>query len=81
MVYTATSPLSSRLLPPTPSASHPTPFPHSPDAVEDAAVGVDADVQVGQNDVMEVSLLLVLEEEVRHPHHLRLGQGQVLDAT
>lgn len=52
-----------------------------PDAIENTTVGVDAQVHIGQNDVMEVTQLLVLEEKVRHPHLVRLRQGQVLYPT
>jgi hypothetical protein len=30
---------------------------------------------------MEVPVLLILEEQVRHPHHVCVGQGEVLDAS
>ena len=38
------------------------------DAVEDVAVGEDAHVEVGLDDVVELAVLLVTEEGVRHPH-------------
>ena len=50
-----------------------------PDAVQNLAVGVDADIHIGHDDVVEVTRLLVLEEGVRHPDLLRVRHGQVLD--
>ena len=38
------------------------------DAVQDVAVGEDAHVEVGLDDVVELAVLLVTEEGVRHPH-------------
>ena len=49
------------------------------DAVEDVPVGVDSDVEVGGEDVVELPDLLVPEEGVRHPHLARVSQGQVAD--
>ena len=37
------------------------------DAVEDVAIGMDPDVEVGGQDVVEIADLLVPEEGVRHP--------------
>ena len=42
-----------------------------PYAVQDVPVGEDPDVEVGLDDVMELALLLVPEEGVRHPHLLK----------
>lgn len=66
------------------SLTHPHSQPpslHQPDAVEDIAVGEDPDVGVGEDDVVEVACLLVLEKQVRHPDFVRLRQCQVFDAT
>lgn len=50
-----------------------------PYAVEDLATREDPDVDVWENNVVEVSHLLVLEEKVRHPYLVSLRQGEVLD--
>ena len=50
-----------------------------PDAVEDVPVRVDPDVEVGGEDVVEGSNLLVPEERVRHPHLTSVSQSQVFD--
>ena len=50
-----------------------------PDAVEDVAVWEDPDVEVGGEDVVELSDLLVPEERVRHPDLTRVGDGEVGD--
>ena len=47
------------------------------DAVEDVPVRVDSDVEVGGEDVVEVSDLLVPEEGVGHPNLARVRQGQI----
>ena len=47
------------------------------DAVEDVPVGMDPDVEVGGEDVVEVSNLLVPEEGVRHPNLARVRKGQI----
>lgn len=47
------------------------------DTVEDRAEGEYPDVDVRHDDVVEVSLLLVGEEQIRHPHSVCLGQRQV----
>jgi hypothetical protein len=52
---------------------------HSPDAVEDASVWEDADVDIGHDDVVKVSLSLVGEEQVGHPHFVGIRQRQILD--
>ena len=53
----------------------------SPDTVEDVAIWKDPDVQVGQDDVVEVAVLFVLEEKVGHPNHVGVSEGQVRNAT
>ena len=42
------------------------------DAVEDVAIGVNPDVEVGGQDVVEIADLLVPEESVRHPDLARV---------
>ena len=49
------------------------------DAVQDVAVGKDSDVDIVDEDVVEVSSLLVPEERVRHPHLTSVSQSQVFD--
>ena len=49
-----------------------------PYAVEDVAVGIDPDVEVGQDDFVKRALLLVPEEGVGHPHLLRVAESEVL---
>ena len=50
-----------------------------PDAVEDITIWIHPDVQVGGQDVVEGSDLLVPEERVRHPDLAHVGQSQVFD--
>ena len=50
-----------------------------PDAVQHVSVGVDPDVEVGLDDVVELSVLLVAEEGVRHPDLGAVRHGEVLD--
>ena len=50
----------------------------SPDAVENVSVGVDADVDVGHDDLVLLGLLLVAEEGVRHPDLGGVRQRQVV---
>ena len=54
---------------------------YSPDAVEDASVREDADVHVGHGDLVQLTRLLVLEEQIRHPDLLRIRQSQELHPT
>ena len=49
------------------------------DTVENVAVRVDSDVEVGRQNVVELANLLVPEESVRHPDLADVGQGQVFD--
>ena len=42
------------------------------DAVEDVAIGVNPDVEVRRQDVVEIAKLLVPEESVRHPDLARV---------
>ena len=58
-----------------------TPFRHPPDAVQNFAFRVDPDVDVGHDDVVEVSSLLVLEKRVRHPDFVRVSHGEVFNLT
>ena len=50
-----------------------------PDAVQHVSVGVDPDVEVGLDDVVELAVLLVAEEGVRHPDLGAVRHGEVLD--
>ena len=52
-----------------------------PDAVEDPSVGEDPDIHVWHGDLVQLSRLLVLEEQIGHPDFLRVSQRQVLNAT
>ena len=61
-----------RQLVPTSTLTH-------PDAVQHVSVGVDPDVEVGLDDVVELSVLLVAEEGVRHPDLGAVRHGEVLD--
>ena len=49
------------------------------DTIENITIGVDSHVQVGLNDIVKLSSLLVPEERVRHPDLLTVRHGQVLD--
>jgi hypothetical protein len=49
-----------------------------PDAVEDVSIGKDANVDVGYDDVVEMSFSLVGEEEIGHPDLVGICQCQVL---
>ena len=51
----------------------------SPDAVQHVPVGIDPDVKVGREDLVEPADLLVPEEGVRHPHLAGVRHGQVFD--
>ena len=53
----------------------------SPDTVEYVSIGWYSYVGIGQDDLVEVSGFLVLEEQVRHPDLVCLGQGEVFDLT
>ena len=48
-----------------------------PDAVEDIAIWIHPDVQVGGQDVVEGSDLLVPEESVRHPDLARVRESEI----
>ena len=50
-----------------------------PDTVENIPIWVDSDVEVGGEDVVELSDLLVPEESVRHPDLADIRQSQVFD--
>jgi len=52
--------------------------PTVPDAVKDLAVRVDADVDVGHDDLVLARLLLVAEEGVGHPNLRWVRQRQIL---
>lgn len=53
----------------------------SPDAVEDTAVGKNADVHIGHDDGVEMPLSFIREEQIGHPHFVRIGQRQIFDFT
>ena len=50
-----------------------------PNAVENGAIGEDADVDVGHDDVVKVSLSFVGEEEIGHPDFVGIRQREVFD--
>ena len=50
-----------------------------PDTVENIPIWVDSDVEVGGEDVVELSDLLVPEESVRHPDLAGIRDGEVGD--
>lgn len=50
-----------------------------PNAVKDCAVGEDANVDVGYDDIVKVSFPLVREEEIGHPDLVGICQCQVFD--
>ena len=50
-----------------------------PDAVEDITVWINPDVEIGGQDVVEGSDLLVPEECIRHPDLASIREGQVAD--
>ena len=50
-----------------------------PDAIENHAIRIDSDVDIGDDDVVEVSGLLVLEEGVRHPNFIWIRHCQVFN--
>ena len=51
------------------------------DAVQDVAVGKDSDVDIVDEDVVEVSSLLVPEESVRHPDLLGVCESEILHTS
>ena len=51
---------------------------HPPDTVQDLAVRRDPHEHVRQEDVVQVRFPLVLEEQIRHPHLLRIHKDEVL---
>lgn len=50
-----------------------------PYAVENGAVWEDADVDVRHDDVVEMSFPFIGEEQIGHPHFVRIRQGKVFD--
>jgi len=48
---------------------------YSPYAIKNRAFRENSYVYVGHNDVMEMALLLVREEQIRHPDATSLRQG------
>ena len=49
------------------------------DAVEHIAIGEDPHIEVGLDDVVELSLLLISEEAVWHPNFGAVCHGEILD--
>lgn len=49
------------------------------DGVEDVSVGEDSDVEIGLEDVVEATDLLVAEECVRHPNFRCIRHRQIAD--
>ena len=47
---------------------------NSPDAVEDFAVGEDAHVDVGYDNVVKMALAFIREEQIRHPNTVGIGE-------
>lgn len=54
---------------------------YRPDAVENISVREDPDIDIVDEDGVEVSGLLIAEESIGHPDLVRIGQGQILQAT
>ena len=48
-----------------------------PDAVQNIPIRVDSDVEIGSENVVEGTNLLVPEESIRHPHLTSISQSQV----
>ena len=49
-----------------------------PDAVQNTSIRENSDVDVGNEDVVEATLLLVAKERVWHPHFCWVGQCEVV---
>ena len=45
---------------------------HSPNTVENFAIRKDADVDIGDDDVVKMAFSFVREEQIGHPHLLLL---------
>ena len=52
---------------------------NSPDAVEDGAVGEDAHVDVGHDNVVKMALAFIREEQIGHPNFARVRKSQVFN--
>lgn len=48
-----------------------------PDAVQNIPVGMNPDVHVGHYEIVELALLLIRKEQIRHPHPGGVRQRQV----
>lgn len=48
---------------------------YSPYAIKNRAIRVNSYVYVGHDDVVEVTLFLVREEQIRHPDAISFRQG------
>ena len=49
------------------------------DAVEDITIREDADIEVGCQNVVKCSNLLIPKESVRHPNFTGISHGQIFD--
>ena len=49
------------------------------DAVENITIREDTDIEVGCQDVVEGSNLLISEERIWHPNFAGIRQGQIFD--
>lgn len=52
-----------------------------PDTVEDVSVGKDADVQIGLDNVVKVTLLFISKKRIWHPDSPGIRQGEILEST
>lgn len=52
-----------------------------PDTVQDPSIWEDSHVDIGHNDVVEVSLAFVGEKQVRHPHFTRIVESEIFHPT
>jgi len=52
-----------------------------PDTVQDPSIWEDSHVDIGHDDVVEVSLAFVGEKQVRHPHFARIVEGEIFHTT
>ena len=52
-----------------------------PYTVKHEAVRKDSNINIGHQNVVESSLLLVSKESVRHPDFASISHGEILDTT
>ena len=50
-----------------------------PDTVENISIRMYSDIKIGLDNIVELSILLVPEEGVRHPDLVAVRHGEVLD--